>query len=250
MPPVIGLPLLLSLLITSPAWAGSAEDVAVRASEVQEQYCADLVDSNVTLRAGSLREVAEVWEAVSRAYDASPELYLLYWRGALAQCLGGFDDTARTDLQAFWRASVDDPGLAEQRRDAERRLRRLGEAVGPNEPQGRPGLGLGIGLLAGGGVVAGLAGWQRSVLSEAEAAYTALGVSGESRDAAQVEGADAATATNILLSAGIGLGAAAVPMWVVDGVLAARRTTRRASLVPVGAPTPAGGVVFGVAGRW
>ena len=109
---MLSLVALLTLLLPAPASASPAEDAAVLAAGVKDQYCADIFHQRVTLKAGSLKEVAAAWETVSEAYDATDELYLLYWRGTLAQCLNGFDDTARQDLEAFWQRSAGDPALA------------------------------------------------------------------------------------------------------------------------------------------
>ncbi len=247
---VFALLLLAVAFVPTPAQAGPAEDAAVRAAEVRDEYCADIFNERVSLQAGSLREVASAWELVSQAYDASPELYLLYWRGTLAQCLNGFDDTARADLETFWRGSAGDPALAAQRRDAETRLRRLGVRMEQTRDAGRPALGVGIALIAGGGGAAGLAGWQRGALAQAEGAYVAPGASGEDRSAARVDGEAAATATNVLLGSAVGLGVASLPLLVADGVRHARGSRAQAAdWAPLVAPTGAG-VVVGVVGRW
>lgn len=248
-------PLFLLLLWCAPAWAGPSEDAAVQASATLDEHCADLKGGEVTLRAGFLKEVATSWEAVSQAYDVQPELYLLYWRGALAQCLGGFDDDARNDLESFWRLSEGDAALADQRRDAQRRLRSLGVQVSDDRgaPPG-PGIGVGIGLLSGGGVMTGLAVWQLTVLRDAEDRFVLGTLPRAEVDAAQQEGERAASATNAFASAGIGFGIGAIPLILIDALQPPKaREPQRAPTVVTPVPTLLGvpdGVVPGVVGRW
>ena len=260
----------LTLLLTlsaSTALAGAAEEAAVAAADALDRHCAaDLLGSDVTLKAGSLKEVASVWEAVSAAYDEEPLLYLLYWRGALAQCLGGFDDNARADLEAFWTGAEGDTSLVDQRTDATRRLRRLGVTVGGQEATvGRPALGIGVGLVAAGGAFAGLGTWQFAELKGAEGRYTQGGQDTAAVDAARREGETAATATNALVSAAVGLAVASAPLFLVDALLfvpkaqagRSERTgadSRRAGAPAVVLPTASvsldGSLRFGLAGRW
>ncbi len=221
-------------LLASPALAGPAEDAAVLAATVQEEHCAGLYGADVTLKAGSLKSVAAAWEAVSLAYDQSPELFLLYWRGSLAHCLPGFEGNARADLEAFWTASLDEPSLADPRRDAQRRLRKLGVKVSDRTETGRPALGIGIGLLAGGGVFAGLSGWQVAQLRQAEATYTDGSHTTADVDAARVEGERAATASNALVSGAVGMAIASAPLLLVDALLFAPRARTAAGSTRAG----------------
>ncbi len=257
------LPFLL-VLLSAPAWAGPPEDAAVAAATALDEHCAnDLLGTNVTRKAGSLKEVASVWEDVSVAYDASPELYLLYWRGALAQCLGGFDDNARTDLETFWQRAADDPALVDQRRDAAQRLRRLGVKVSDDVERPRAALGIGVGMVAAGGAFGALSGWQASELVQAEADYTAGGMTTAQVDAARDRGVTAATATNALGSAAVGLAVASVPLFLVDALLFSPRTRARTAtqartrlaqrspqVLPLLGASPDGSLSLTLVGRW
>lgn len=154
---------LLVLLVASPAWAGPA----VEAAAVQDAHCGQILGDDAALESGALSAVATTLGTVSQAHDATRKPFLLYWRGGLAQCIG-HDDNARVDLLTSWNKTEDDASMAGQRDDAVRRLRMLGVTVRSGEGPGKPGVGIGVGLLAAGGVFAGLAGWQGSVLDRAE----------------------------------------------------------------------------------
>lgn len=242
--------LLALLLLPAPAWAGPAQDAALLAAEVQEEHCFRLLREDAHMEADALGAVAGALQAVGAAHAASPEPYLLYWRGALAQCIG-YDDSARADLLAFWNATGGDGGLAGQREDAARRLRHLGVVVEAAAAPTRAGLAVGIGLLAGGGAAAGLAGWQHATLRASEEAYVAGDHRADELAVLREQGESAALGTDVLGSVAVGMAVAAVPLFVLDTVLSrgiAPRASAQAS--PTVLPTRHGGIALGVIGRW
>jgi hypothetical protein len=115
-----------SVGLAGPALAqDKALDAAMQADEVNQRYCADLYSGKVDVAAGATVAVAEVWQQVSAVYEETKAPYLLYWRGALAQCLGR-DEAAVADLEAFVAASGQSTMFADIVRQANGRLRRLG----------------------------------------------------------------------------------------------------------------------------
>lgn len=122
---------LIVLLIATPAFAGPAEDAALRATEVRDEHCADMAQDRTSSMTGALVAVAPVLDEVSRVYDETGEPYLLYWRGVLLEC-SNQESRAVNDLQAFAADPVNRSQLPELVRDAERRLRRQGVTVSPS----------------------------------------------------------------------------------------------------------------------
>ena len=121
---------LIGLVAWSSAWAQDpATDAAFEADEVNQEHCANLYASKVDTAAESMVRVAEVWQHVSQVYEETQAPYLLYWRGALAQCLGR-TDAAMTDLEAFVEANEGQTMFAGLVRNAQTRLRRLGGKAG------------------------------------------------------------------------------------------------------------------------
>jgi hypothetical protein len=239
---------LLLLFVAAPAWAGPSDDAAVLAAEVQEAHCSQIVGEDVTLEAGALSTVASALETVSTAYESTRKPFLLYWRGVLAQCVG-YDDNARVDLLSFWNKTGDDASVAGQRDDAVRRLRRLGVGVKGSAPKPMAGVGVGVGLLAGGGVVAGLAAWQKSVLEGAEASYRAGDLLRDDLQGTQTEGQQAADRTNAFTGVAIGLGVSSLVPFLIEA-LGSKKDPLAASVVPLALPGHDGGVVLSLAGRW
>ena len=111
----------------------SAEDpaleAALEADRVNQDHCANLYSAKVDTMASSMVTVAEVWQHVSQVYEDTQAPYLLYWRGALAQCLGR-DESAAADLEAFVAAQDGVTMFASLVRNAQTRLRRLGGSAG------------------------------------------------------------------------------------------------------------------------
>ena len=138
---------------TVNAQATDSAALAVRANDVNLEYCAEIYLQDVTLAARGYQKVAEAWEAVDLGYRDSGDSALLYWRGVLAQCLGQ-RELAEEDLSNFvsWTEGVDDAELAAMVADAGSRLKRL-EATAPvavSRPSRRK---VGAALLVSGGAI-------------------------------------------------------------------------------------------------
>lgn len=163
--------LVLALLAAGVVPAGAAgldaTTLAIRASIVQQDHCADIQSSGTEDRlvAAGYAEVVQVWTEIDAYLQETPEPFLLYWRGVLAQCLGQAERAER-DLGGFLDAAefIDavqagrGQHLAQMVSDAKRRLRRIQAAAG-----GRPIAGTaaaldgpspGVVMLASGGAVA------------------------------------------------------------------------------------------------
>ncbi len=127
--------LALALLAGVVAWPGvslaldPATEAAMEADEVNQEHCANLYSARVDTAATSTVRVAEVWQRVSQVYDETKAPYLLYWRGALAQCLGR-DEAAAADLQEFVDTQINATMFASLVRNADTRLRRLAGGAG------------------------------------------------------------------------------------------------------------------------
>jgi len=204
----------------------SSEQLAVEASNVQNEHCADAASNQETGGIRSISTVSDTWVRVSERYDQSGESYLLYWRGVLAQCMDQ-EDRALADLKEFISRSEGNSLWATLIKDAERRARQLGHKVA------RSGGGLGadaestrkvIGFVLGASLAAGSAGssiaavsfWQTSktkadYLREAEREN--LTVSGAWPEYAQGEAA--ARDSSIMTVAAIGLGVGATISFLV-----------------------------------
>lgn len=156
-------PLLVAVAaLLSSSQARSAEltpdEAALRAYNVREEHCADLASATDTSsKARRLEEVAPVYADLSEVYDATGEVFLLWWRGVLAQCVE-WDQNAIEDFSAFVsdeQARIDYPDM---HREARIRLRRMGvsprdlqRAAGvTTEPRFYIGLGGGVQVLADG----------------------------------------------------------------------------------------------------
>ncbi len=137
--------------------------------------------------------------------------------------------------------------------DARRRLTRLQAGVVEVDAEdNRPAIGVGIGLLAGGGVFAGLSGWQGSEAARHQAAFASEELPWDDRvEQYAAPGEQAAAAANGLLGAAIGAGAGGAAALVVAGVLGATPKVAGAptDLGVAVAPTD-GGVVVTIGGRW
>ena len=145
---------LLTLALIS-GWPGSsaaqetaADDLAVRASGVHAEHCADIHASDMTVAVQGYAAVAEIWGELDSALKEAdaPQPYLLYWRGLLSQCLNR-DAEAASDLEGFLKATeflgaVDETRqgqLKSMARDAQKRLKRLGsDDTTAARPQPKP----------------------------------------------------------------------------------------------------------------
>lgn len=219
--------------------------IAAAASEVRDRYCSDASGAAVTQQAEGTAAVSSVWARVSRSYDAHRAEYLLYWRALLGQCIDKMD-LVQDDLEAFIAAVGTDVAYAEQVRDAERRLRRI-RLVETQEsrPRGRPAVGVGVALAAGGGVMAGLSAWQGQEMQQRSEEWHSGELVTEQFDLVEASGLQAEAASNGLLGAAIGLGTAGVVVAVVGAVVPGSGR----SISAVAVPTP-GGVAVAIGGRW
>lgn len=230
-----------SLLLAAPAFAGPSE-VAQQAQEAHERHCKDVSGSRVDLAAEALAQVSQHWAEVDRVYRDGGTLYLLYWRGVLAQCLGQ-EDRALPDLQRFASAATDVSRLAGMREDAVRRVRRLEqkETSGP-APAGIAAIG---GGLAAGAAVAGISG----AVSLSDAFATGETIVAEAHSSSElgllVDEGDRQANTGMALLAVAGVLAAASG---VSFGLAANAGSRSRAAVLV-APTR-GGLALVIGGTW
>ena len=119
--------------------------VALEAQTVVNEYCADVAAGETALAAQSLAEVSAVWGRVSEELDKGRKVYLLYWRGVLAQCLSQ-EQRASEDLEEFIRVREGSSLWAGLVADAKRRLRRLHPGDSAAKPLVRPGTVVGASL--------------------------------------------------------------------------------------------------------
>ena len=130
--------------------AGRARDLAVRAIDLNEGPCAAIGVGDATASARALAEVAPLLVDLSAEVDAGGPDYLLYWRGAMQQCIGRVEP-ATDDLKILMERTDGRGDLSSLRADAVRRLRRLrygarrtADAV-DNEGPGPPSVALAFG---------------------------------------------------------------------------------------------------------
>ncbi len=107
----------------------TAEELAVRANDVHQTWCADIYGAEVSAAAAGYREVADVWADLDVQLAETPDAALIYWRGVLAQCLGQ-DERAAVDLRAFLDlveqgGGEDDGDLSAMEGDALKRIARI-----------------------------------------------------------------------------------------------------------------------------
>lgn len=194
----------------------------------------------------ALSAVTPALRDVSRAYDASPEVYLLFWRGLLSACVGQ-EERAIQDLQAFVAGVKGDARYAGQVEDAQRRLQRLTGAPAESKapPRNTGGFVAGVALLGAGGALGGLSGWQGQLAQDGQADYNEGARDWAATAAIGQQAEDAATASNVLLGTGIGSGVAGAVMLAV-----AAATGKSVTTAAVLVPTPDGGLALQVGGRW
>lgn len=238
------LALLAALLLALPAAAAErdvqAESVAEEAHRVRDEFCSTTAGRDTTLATRAVAEVSTVWAQVSEELDRSKKVYLLYWRGVLAECLSQ-EERAIEDLSNFvasqegrslWQSLVD---------DAKNRLQRLTlrtaaatESTRAGPPP--PGAVLGIALGSSAGAVGGLAGWQ---WAEAELIAVELYTTPHSGDDLRDRGNEGDAFqrnSRILVGTSVGLGVASLTSLIITGATA--NSTRTASLPPTFAFVP------------
>lgn len=117
------------LLLARPSAAQDPSvDAALEADQVNQEHCASLFTAQVDQAASATVAVAEAWQRVDEVYGQTGAAYLLYWRGALAQCLGR-DEAAEADLSQFVQAQGGSTMFASLVQNAKTRLRRLGSGA-------------------------------------------------------------------------------------------------------------------------
>ncbi len=239
---------LLALLIPAGALADdepTSVAAATEAEEVLSKHCSDVASAEQTAAADAIGSVSATWGRVGKAYQAHGDQWLLYWRGALAQCLGQ-QERAKEDLLAFYEGHVGDGGFMSLVDDAHRRLRRLGVRVNAPQRSGpSAGVPVGIGLAAGAGVFGGLAGWQASVFEERSTLYQSGELlRGEYEDVAS--GADTASQAGTALAiAGVASAVGSATAFIITAASGKPAPKAAAYAVPI-----EGGVAFGIGGRW
>jgi len=105
-----------------------SEALAQEAHAVLLTHCAEAGGADMTRAAESVAVVSDVWARVSAQVESSRKVYLLYWRGVLAQCLDQ-EERALQDLQSFVGARKGSDLWAGLISDAERRITRLERQV-------------------------------------------------------------------------------------------------------------------------
>ncbi len=221
--------------------------VASQAFEVVQEYCAQTSMNNVTAAAKAVSEVTDIWDRVNLALRSTRKVYLLYWRGVLAQCLNR-EDAALSDLHEFMAARSDSSLFLSLVEDARRRVRRLERKPGmggTNLKRRRAGLiALGAGFSAGAVTFGVLGGWQWQQGLETQTLLT--DVVHERADIlslkSQMEGH--AQATTGLVSLAIGMGVASTATWIVTAVSSGSPSGRLSQIpIPSVMPLEQGAVV-------
>lgn len=118
--------LLAILCLPGAAPASDARALAELAVSVHDSWCAQVSAGDVQTRSEGLREVADVWGQLDSAIASGAPRWLMYWRGALAQCLRQ-TEPAVADFQAFLRAYGRDERFPSLVQDARKRLRRMSD---------------------------------------------------------------------------------------------------------------------------
>lgn len=231
----------LSLLVTG-AHASEVE-LAERASEAVDAHCSDAAQADVTLAAESVAQVSAVWAELSKAYESSPQPFLLYWRGILGQCLDQ-EDKAEADLQAFVAEAGDDPALRTQVNDAGRRLRFLAARRRGGVDPKAPGIVAGISLGAVGGLFGGLSGWRWAEAVAVGAEIHRGDHIGNDLATYASRGDEAARSSHAFAATGASLGVAALVTWAITGA-----TGGSAPIAAAVTPRP-DGLTLSLGGRW
>lgn len=248
---------LLALLLASPASAAGeatpvdAEAAAMEAEAAFDEFCSETALEETTRAIGAVATVGDAWRNVSAALDSTDAVFLYYWRGVLGQCMDQ-EERALSDLQVFLERTDGQSAWSDLRGRARKRVRRLElqMAGGPKNP----GVGAGVAgaaLAAGGGVCAGLAGWQWSVAVAAGQQLVQEPHESNALTELGLQGSQANSIKTGLVIGGAALGTGAVISWIVSGGQKARATASLGVRGPVFAvvPTPSGAAVA-LGGRW
>ena len=249
------LTLIAALLAAPPALAQEQESSADPESEALAQeahavllaHCAEAVGEDITRAAESVALVSDVWARVSAQVESSRKVYLLYWRGVLAQCLDQ-EDKAMNDLQAFVKARKGSELWAGLITDAEKRIARLErQAVGPKEV--KPGWLVGGGLAAGSAVfaVGAATAWQQSQQTATAEIYP-NGQPGTAFDASLAKAESQSSASAVMSGVAVGCGVGAIVSFVLTATRPSSAGTARLQ-PPVLVPTRTGAALTWE-GRW
>ena len=235
-----------TLLVAPPAVAQEQESsadpeseaLAKEAHDVLSAYCAEAAGADMTRAAESVAVVSDVWARVSAEVESSRKVYLIYWRGVLAQCLDQ-EERALQDLRSFVKARKDSELWAGLIADAEKRIARLErQATGPAPVN--PGWLVGGGLAAGSaalGVAAAVA-WQQSQQTAIEEVYPNA-LPGAAFDASLAKVQDQSNASAVMTGAAISCGVGSFVVFVLTSIRS--KATGTALLQPpLVVPTPTG----------
>jgi len=117
------------LFVVLPARAVLADgsiDAATKASQVNQEECANVHTLKQSVSAVGVQKVAEVWAEVGKVYELEGKApYLLFWRAVLAQCLGR-NELAILDLESFVASQKGQTMFVDLVRQAKIRMKRLG----------------------------------------------------------------------------------------------------------------------------
>ncbi len=236
----------------------TAQALAMEALNVKDEHCADVAGGQAELAAQSIGAVSDVWGRISAHLGKSKKVYLLYWRGVLAQCLSQ-EERALEDLQNFLAEREDSSLYAQQVADAKKRISQISRRTGTRRsvsrarPPADPGPVLGVllgGGLAAGAVASGIGAavqWQ-AALAHAEALYPAK-LSGETLETAYAQGQALATESGVLTGVAIGCGVGSALSFALTALASSSPGATAQIPPPVLVPTRSGAAVLWEA-RW
>lgn len=251
----------LMMLAAAPAAAQEASEgpvdvnaAALVASSVHEEHCADTRGNDTSVFGAALAATSAAFVEIDKAYAATQDPSLLYWRGLLALCINR-EDAGAADLTSFLEGVGDDKAYTGQIKDAQRRLRRVqlsqrssgAPAAIPNAGGVAATLGLGIGA----GTLGGLTAWSSSELEHLQSQLANGELRTEAIDQALIDGPTYETRANALIGATAGVGAGALIAGVITALTADRDGSTASWSAPSVAAVPTrGGVQIVVGGAW
>ena len=211
----------------------TAQALAMEALNAKDQHCADVAGGQAELAAQSMGAVSDVWGRISAHLGKSKKVYLLYWRGVLAQCLSQ-EERALEDLQNFLAEREDSSLYAQQVADAKKRISQISRRTGTRRsvsrarPPADPVPVLGV-LLGG-------------------ALYPAK-LSGETLETAYAQGQALATESGVLTGVAIGCGVGSALSFALTALASSSPGATAQIPPPVLVPTRSGAAVLWEA-RW
>jgi hypothetical protein len=224
-----------------------SEALAQEAHAVLLAHCAEAAGEDITRAAESVALVSDVWARVSAQVESSRKVYLVYWRGVLAQCLDQ-EDKAMNDLQTFVKARKGSELWAGLIADAEKRIARLErQATGPGPVH--PGWLVGGGLAVSSaalGIGAAVA-WQQSQQTATLEIYP-NDLQGTALEASLAKAQDQSNASAAMTGVAAGCGVGSIVVLVLT---ATRSKAQGAALLqpPLLVPTRTGAALTWE-GRW